>query len=371
MWNSQIRIDPSTPVHGREEIRAAQKAAETWWNVEGEPTKKFEKKLSELTGMKYVELVNSGSSANLAALMSLTTNYIPEDRRITPGDEVITTALSFPTTVSPILYAGAKPVFVDVERGTWNISPSQIEEMITSRTKAIIVAHALGNPFNVAELKRICKEHNLWLIEDNCDCLGGEFDGKKTGGFGDIATQSFYPAHHISTGEGGAVMTNNTQIQRGLNSIINWGRDCWCAPGCDNTCGARYTQQHGELPKGYDHKNTYTEFGQNLKMSQIQAAIGVEQMKRLPKFVEARRYNHAFLESVFEPYVEWFEKTVPYDGAVMSPFGYVIKLSEDAPFTKQEFEQLEVVHFFVVISQGNLYLQRMIDMIMQSIPTCR
>jgi CDP-6-deoxy-D-xylo-4-hexulose-3-dehydrase len=338
--SSQIRIDPSTPVHGEEEIRAAQKAAEQWWNVEGEPTREFSRVLGEYVGMKHVELVNSGSSANLAALLALTTNYIPEDRRLNRGDEVITTALSFPTTVSPIIYAGAIPVFVDVERHTWNISPIQVREMITSRTKAIMVAHAMGNPFNVKEIRAICNEFNLTLIEDNCDNLGSTVDGKRCGGFGDIATQSFYPAHHISTGEGGAVMTNNPRLHRAINSIINWGRDCFCAPGCDNTCGKRYEQpQQGELPQGYDHKNTYTEFGQNLKMSQIQAAIGVEQMKRLPGFVQARRFNHLYLESVFANFQQWFDKTVPYEGATMSPFGYVIKLNEKAPFTKKEFEQ--------------------------------
>jgi len=337
--SSQIRIDPSTPVHGREEVEAAQRAAEQWWNVEGEPTEEFERALSGFIGMKHVELVNSGTSANFAALMALTTDYIPVNRRLNKGDEVITTALSFPTTVSPIAYSGAIPVFVDVERNTWNISPGQVREMITDKTKAIMVAHALGNPFNLEEIMAICEEEGITLIEDNCDCLGGTWNGRKTGSFGHLSTLSFYPAHHISTGEGGAVMTNNFQLQRGLNAMINWGRDCYCPPGQDNTCGARYGQKHGELPKGYDHKNTYTEFGFNFKMSQIQAAIGVEQMKRLPGFIRDRQFNHKFLTAVFSQYKEWFEPTLAYDGAEMSPFGYVIKLNDKAPFTKREFEQ--------------------------------
>lgn len=337
--NSQTRIDPSGPTHGQEEIIAAKKAAEQWWNIEGEPTTAFKKALSEYVGVKYVELVNSGSSANLVALMAMTTNYIPENRRIKAGDEIITTALSFPTTVSPIIQAGCVPVFVDVDKNTWNVNTNQIEEMITPKTKAIMVAHALGNPFNVKALQYICEKYELTLIEDNADCLGGEYNGKKTGSFGHISTTSFYPAHHISTGEGGAVMTNNFAIHRALESMINWGRDCYCPPGQDDTCGARYGQKHGDLPYGYDHKNTYSEFGFNVKMSQIQAAIGVEQMKKLPSFVDARRYNHAYLESVFKNFSEWFDFTTPYENSTMSPFGYVIKLNRNTPFTKTEFEQ--------------------------------
>ena len=334
-----MRIDPSGPVYGEEEKLAAQKAAETWWNIEGEPTDAFKGALGEYVGMKHVELVNSGSAANLAALAALTTNYIPENRRLNKGDEVITTALSFPTTVSPIVYMGAIPVFVDAQRGNWNANPEQIKEMITSKTKAIMIAHALGNPFNVKEIQAICEEFGLTLIEDNADALGAKWNGKRTGGFGHISTVSFYPAHHISTGEGGAVMTNNFQIFRGLQSMINWGRDCYCAPGQDDTCGARYSQQQGELPKGYDHKNTYTNFGFNMKMSQIQAAIGVEQMKRLPGFVNMRKFNHKFLEQIFGYFPNWFETTQPYEGAEMSPFGYVVKITKQAPFTRREFEQ--------------------------------
>lgn len=332
------RIDPSTPVHGIEEIEAAQKASEQWWNVEGEPTKKFQEALAEFCGMKHVELVNSGTSANIAALLAMTTNYIPENRRVGKGSEIITTALSFPTTVSPIIFAGGLPVFVDVERGTWNINPEQVREMITEKTKAIMVAHALGNPFNLDAIRDICEEYGLTLIEDNADALGSKWQGNRTGSFGHISTTSFYPAHMISTGEGGAVMCNNFAIHRGLQSIINWGRDCYCPPGQDDSCGARYGQQQGDLPKGYDHKNTYTEMGMNLKMSQIQAAIGVEQMKRLPGFIVARKFNHRFLDEIFRWYPDWFEKTEKYEGADPCWFGYVIKLKPDAPFTKQQFE---------------------------------
>lgn len=332
-------INPAKQVHGEEEINAARSVIESGSWADGEPNRMFETALAKYHNMKYATLVNSGTSANFAAILALTTRYVQEKRRINPGDEVITTALSFPTTVSPIVYAGAVPIFVDVERGSWNIDTDQVLQMITERTKAIIVAHALGNPFNVKALKQIAVDYGITLIEDNCDCLGGEVDGQKTGSFGDVSTCSFYPAHHISTGEGGVVMTNNTQIQRGINAIVNWGRDCWCRPGCDDTCGARYSQQHGELPFGYDHKNTYSEFGFNFKMSSIQAAIGIEQLKRLAGFVDARRYNHAFLSELFGRYSDWFEATETYEDTIMSPFGYVVKLTDRAPFTKSEFEQ--------------------------------
>lgn len=673
-------IEPSGPVHGREEVEAIQRAAETWGKNQGEHTEAFKGALSEFLGVEHVFLVNSGSSANLAALMALTTNYIPEKRRLKRGDEVITAAMGFPTTVSPIVYAGAVPVFVDVEKGTGNINPRQVEEMITDKTKVIMVAHTLGNPFNLEEIMDLCNKYNLTLIEDNCDSLGSEWKGRKTGSFGHIATSSFYPAHHISTGEGGAVYTNRHELKRALESIINWGRDCftpesmvttargcipikdvlpgdkvmtrtgwervtkvviktphnemysikayghkpiettgdhkimvykngwkwtqardirvgdslrvqtisydmetigedimymlgvylaegglikgskgpsgygsnryyyhavefnlcddesyiierlkdtvgehfgvrgnvrrdkkrgmklrfksrklyefimencgtgstkkfisaevlqsgetiwsflkgyfdgdgsakgqgitvgssnlgiitqvqsllncysiragytvqlrkkpiiikgkvvknakplhvlniygesrknlerlfdrgemgakdyceavvekiaqldyqgelydlsvensheylvngllvhncWCGPGQDNSCGVRYGQQHGDLPFGYDHKNTYSEMGFNLKMVDLQASIGVEQMKRLPGFIRERKYTHAFLSRVFDCYRDWFVPTEVYEGADPCWFGYVVEVSDGAPFTRKEFEQ--------------------------------
>jgi CDP-6-deoxy-D-xylo-4-hexulose-3-dehydrase len=270
--------------------------------------------------------------------MALKSEFIPEDRRLQDGDEIITTALSFPTTVSPIIMAGCVPVFVDVESGTWNASPQQVREMISHKTKAMIFSHGLGNPFNVDMIRYLCREHNITLIEDNCDSLGSEWNGGRTGSFGDVSTLSFYPAHHISTGEGGAVCTNNAMIKRALTSIINWGRDCWCRPNCDDTCNKRFEQQLGGLPYGYDHKNTYSNLGMNLKMTDVQAAIGVEQMKRLPGYVVARRFNHEYARSVFKPYEEYFELPEVYEGANPSWFGYVIKVKPNTKFTARDLQ---------------------------------
>lgn len=329
-------INPAQQVHGREEIDAATQVIESGFWAEGPKAKEFKHALANFLGVRYVELTNSGSSANLAAVMALTTHWIEEDRRIKQGDEVITTALCFPTTVAPIKYAGAVPVFVDVDQSSWNIDPDQVEGAITEKTKAIIVAHNLGSPFDIDRIVDICKRHNLWLIEDNCDALGSKWKGQHTGTFGDIATSSFYPAHHISTGEGGAVYTNNPMIKRALESMINWGRDCWCEPGCDNTCGKRYGHQLGNLPFGYDHKNTYAELGFNLKMTDIQAAIGVEQLKRLPEFTVARRFNHDYLTKIFAQFPDWFQLHRDYESAESSWFGYVVKLNRGTPFTRDE-----------------------------------
>lgn len=328
-------INPAQQVHGEEELNAARRVIESGVWAGSKECDLFERELGEYIGCHFVTAVNSGSSANLAAILALTTESIPEHRRLFQGDEIITTALCFPTTVSPIVYAGCVPVFVDVERGTWNISPIQIEEMITDKTKAVIVAHNLGNPFNVDAVREVCEKYGLWLIEDNCDALGSEWDGKKTGSLGDIGTSSFYPAHHISSGEGGAVYTNNPKIAKGVRSIVNWGRDCVCRPGQDNACGRRYAQQFGDLPYGYDHKNTYSEFGLNLKMTDIQAAILREQLKRVDGFTMARRFNHDFLNQVLSGN-DYFEQTAIYEGANPSWFGYVIKVKEDSPFTARE-----------------------------------
>lgn len=328
-----MRINPAQQVHGAEEINAAIQTIKSGRWAEGPRAIQFRHALSKFLNVKNVTLVNSGSSANLAAIMALTTHWIPEDRRLNKGDEVITTALCFPTTVSPIIYAGAVPVFVDVDE-TWNIDPEEVRKAITPKTKAVIAAHALGNPFNLTELKKICKEHNLWLIQDNCDSLDSKWDGKRTG-VGDIGTSSFYPAHHISTGEGGAVYTNNPTLHKAIKSMVNWGRDCICNPGQDNACGKRYTQQHGGLPYGYDHKNTYSEWGFNLKMTDIQASLGIEQLKKLHDFTDIRRENHKFLWNLFAEY-KWFDLPKRHPESKPSWFGYVIKLKQ-APFTKQEF----------------------------------
>lgn len=334
--------EPISQVYGQEEINAGIDALQSGHWTEGWFSNEFKKMLSKYLNRKFVLLTNSGSSANLAAIMSLTTHWIPEDVRLKEGDEIITTALCFPTTVSPIIYAKCVPVFVDVDE-TWNIDCEQVEQMITQKTKAIIVASNLGNPFNIDRIVGICKKYNLWLINDNCDSLGSTWNGNQTGSFGDIATSSFYPAHQISTGEGGAVYTDNPFIFRGLQSMINWGRDCYCNPGIDNTCKRRFSQKFGDLPDRYDHKNVYTEFGFNLKMNDIQAAIGVQQLKKLGYFIEKRRYNFGELMITFAKY-NWFELPVIFEQSNPCWFGYVVKL-KDAPFTKDAFiEYLEFNH---------------------------
>lgn len=329
-------INPAQQIHGQEEIDAAVRVVKAGFWAEGGNAMKFKRDLCKLIGTRYAVLTNSGSSANLAAIMALTTHWIPEDRRLKQGDEIITSALCFPTTVSPIKYAGCIPVFVDVEPGTWNINPDQVEEMITPKTKAIIVAHNLGNPFNLTRIKEICDKYNLWLIQDCCDALCSKWNGENVGMQGDIATSSFYPAHHVSTGEGGAVYVNNPLLFRSVSSMVNWGRDCWCDPGEDDVCHKRYGWQLGNLPMGYDHKNSYAELGFNLKMTDIQAAIGVEQLKRLDGFIKARTYNHAFLRDLFSKYEQWFELPQKYEEADPNWFGYVIKLKKNAPFTRDE-----------------------------------
>lgn len=329
-------INPAQQVHGLEEIEAGEKALRSGHWAEGNYARQFRESLLAYLHKKYITLTNSGSSANLAAILALTTKFIPEHRRLLPDDEVITPALCFPTTVSPIIYSGAVPVFVDVEPGTWNIDPTQVVEQITPRTKAIVVAHNLGNLFNVGVIRKIAVENNLWLIEDACDAMGGKWNGEMAGSLGHIGTFSFYPAHHISTGEGGAACTDNVYLHKGMRSIANWGRHCWCEPAQDDSCGRRYEWQLGGLPKGYDHKNTYSEWGFNLKMTDIQAAIGDQQMLRLEGFVQARKANHARIREFFSQYEDWFELPEIYPGADPSWFGYVIKLKDSTPFNRDE-----------------------------------
>lgn len=270
-----------------------------FWLTAGRFTVELENSLKEYLGVKFAALTNSGSSANLIAFMALTSHLIEEKRRIKKGDEVITVAAAFPTTVSPIVQFGAIPVFVDVKIPNYNIDETQLEAALSPKTKAVFIAHTLGNPFNLKAVKSFCDKHGLWLIEDNCDALGAEYtiDGvtKKTGTIGDIGTSSFYPAHHMTMGEGGAVYTDNPVLYRAMLSFRDWGRDCHCLGGHDNMCGHRYDGQYGELPKGYDHKYVYSHFGYNLKVTDIQAAIACAQIKKLPTFVERRRGNFAKL----------------------------------------------------------------------------
>jgi CDP-6-deoxy-D-xylo-4-hexulose-3-dehydrase len=302
-----------------------------FWLTAGRYADVLEKKLKEYLGIKYCGLVNSGSSANLIAFMALTADELNE-RAIKRGDEVITVAAAFPTTVSPIVQYGANPVFVDIEIGTYNIDVSKLEGALSEKTKAVFIAHTLGNPFNLKAVKEFCDENNLWLIEDNCDALGAEYiiDGtrKKTGTVGDIGTSSFYPAHHMTTGEGGAVYTNNPLLHKIMMSFRDWGRDCVCPGGRDNLCGHRFDGQFGELPRGYDHKYVYSHFGYNLKMTEMQAAIGAAQVEKLPSFVEKRRFNFDYLLEKLSVASGALTLPVIESNAVPSWFGFPITVND-------------------------------------------
>jgi CDP-6-deoxy-D-xylo-4-hexulose-3-dehydrase len=287
-------IPMSGKVLDASELKAMVEASLDGWLTSGRFNDAFEKKLREFLGVKFLITTNSGSSANLLAFSALTSPKLKE-RAIKPGDEVIGVAAGFPTTVNPILQFGAVPVFVDIEIATHNIDVTKIEAAISPKTKAIMLAHSLGNPFNLKVILEICKKHNLWLIEDNCDALGSRYNGQLTGTFGDIGTLSFYPAHHITMGEGGAVFTNNAELKMIIESFRDWGRDCYCQPGKDNTCGKRFCWKLGDLPEGYDHKYTYAHAGYNLKITDMQAACGLAQMDKLEGFIQARKDNFKFL----------------------------------------------------------------------------
>lgn len=284
------RIPYAGRVYDESEMFSLLDASLDFWLTSGRFTKEFELSFAKKLGVRYSYLVNSGSSANLLAFAALTSHTLG-DRAIKPGDEVITVAAGFPTTVSPIIQFGCVPVFVDIELGTHNIDTSFLEEARSSRTKAVMIAHALGNPFNLGVVTEFCKKHGLFLIEDNCDALGAKYKGQLTGTFGDVGTSSFYPPHHLTMGEGGAVYSNNLKLKKAIESFRDWGRDCWCEPGCDNTCGKRFGHQLGTLPFGYDHKYIYQHLGFNLKATDMQASIGVEQLKKLDTFVAKRNQN--------------------------------------------------------------------------------
>jgi len=289
-------LPPSGKVLDAAELKSMVEASLDGWLTTGRFNEAFEKRLADYLGVKFLITTNSGSSANLLAFSALTSPRLGE-RAIKPGDEVIGVAAGFPTTVNPILQFGAVPVFVDIDIASHNIDVSKIEAAISPKTKAIMLAHSLGNPFNIKVVKEICQKHKLWLVEDNCDALGSRYDGQLTGTFGDIGTLSFYPAHHITMGEGGAVFTNNHELKQIAESFRDWGRDCYCAPGKDNTCGKRFCWKLGSLPEGYDHKYTYSHLGYNLKITDMQAACGLAQMDKLDSFVQARKDNFAYLRS--------------------------------------------------------------------------
>jgi CDP-6-deoxy-D-xylo-4-hexulose-3-dehydrase len=331
-------VPPSGKVIGAEELKNMVEASLDGWLTTGRFNDEFEQRLAQFIGVKYLITVNSGSSANLVAFSALTSPKLG-DRAIKPGDEVIGVAAGFPTTVNPILQFGAVPVFVDVELGTYNIDASKIEAAIGPKTKAIMLAHTLGNPYNLDLIVALCKKHNLWLVEDCCDALGSTYNGQLVGTFGDIGTLSFYPAHHITMGEGGAVFTNNPELKQIAESFRDWGRDCYCPPGKDNTCGRRFCQKLGNLPEGYDHKYTYSHLGYNLKITDMQAACGLAQLDKAPAFIQRRKDNFAFLKDRLATCEEFLILPEATPGADPSWFGFPITLRDNAPVTRVDLLQ--------------------------------
>ncbi len=326
-------VPPSGKVIGAQELKYMVEASLDGWLTTGRFNAEFEKKLAKFIGINHLITVNSGSSANLVAFNTLTSPKLG-DRAIKKGDEVIGVAAGFPTTVNPILQFGAVPVFVDVDPLTHNIDVSKIEAAISPKTRAIMLAHSLGNPFNLDVVTALCKKHNLWLVEDCCDALGTTYRGRMVGTFGDIATLSFYPAHHITMGEGGAVFTNNSQLNTIAESFRDWGRDCYCQPGKDNTCGKRFTQQHGDLPYGYDHKYTYSHVGYNLKISDMQAACGLAQLENAPQFIQARKENFAYLKNRLKSCEDFLQLPEATEHSDPSWFGFPITVKANCPVTR-------------------------------------
>lgn len=322
-------------VFGKEELTAAVQASLDFWLTSGPYTEQFESRFAKTVGMRHAFMVNSGSSANLLALTTLTSPHLG-DRALKPGDEVLTVAAGFPTTVTPILQNGLVPVYVDVDLETYVANDQAMEDAIGPKTKAIMMAHTLGNPFNLDLIESLAKKHNLWVVEDSCDALGGTYRGINLGTFGDLSTFSFYPAHHITTGEGGAVLTKRASMKPIVESFRDWGRDCWCAPGCDNTCLKRYEWQLGELPEGFDHKYTYSHLGYNLKSGDIQAAIGLAQLDRLESFVEIRRRNWKYLLQGLSDLEELLYLPKATQLSDPSWFGFALTIRKGSPKTRNE-----------------------------------
>jgi CDP-4-dehydro-6-deoxyglucose reductase, E1 len=332
------KVNYAGRVFDHNELVNSVEASLDFWLTEGRFSECFSEKISDFLGVENVLLTNSGSSANLLAFAALTSEKLG-DRRLKPGDEVISVAAGFPATVAPILQYGLVPVFVDVEIPTYNIDIDKIANAISPRTRCVFIAHTLGNPFNIEAVSDLVKEHDLWLIEDNCDAFGSTYKGKKTGTFGHLSTISFYPAHHITTGEGGAVCTNDPLLAQLVRAFRDWGRDCYCAGGENNTCGKRFSQQFGNLPVGFDHKYVYSEIGYNLKMTDIQAAIGAAQMDKLPGFCEKRKANFNEWTRIFSKYPEYFilpESTKNSDPAW---FAFIVTLKDGISFTRDEITQ--------------------------------
>jgi CDP-6-deoxy-D-xylo-4-hexulose-3-dehydrase len=334
-------VDP-VPVSGKvfdeEEVVHLLDASLDFWLTTGRFAEQFQREFARWMGVRHCALVNSGSSANLVALSALTSPKL-EERALRPGDEVITCAAGFPTTVNPIIQNRLVPVFLDAHIPTYNMDTTRLEEAISPRTRAIMIAHTLGNPYDLERVMEVARAHGLWVVEDTCDAVGAEYNGKKVGTFGDIATVSFYPAHHITMGEGGAVLTRNVRLKPLIESFRDWGRDCWCEPGVDNTCGKRFCWKLGDLPEGYDHKYTYSHIGYNLKLSDMQAAVGVAQLRKLPEFIARRRENYALLRAALEPLQDHLILPEATPGADPSWFGFPITLRPSAPVGRNELVQ--------------------------------
>jgi CDP-4-dehydro-6-deoxyglucose reductase, E1 len=331
-------VPVSGKVIGKEEIRNMIEASLDGWLTTGRFNKEFEKKIAEAVGAKIAITVNSGSSANLVAFMTLTSPKLGE-RAIKAGDEVITVAAGFPTTVNPSIQFGAVPVFVDIDIPTYNIDVSQIENAITKKTKAIMIAHTLGNPFNIKKVREICDKNNLWLVQDTCDALGSKFDNNKVGFYGDIGTLSFYPAHHITMGEGGVVYTNNMKLKRISESFRDWGRDCYCDPGKDNTCKKRFDWKLGDLPHGYDHKYIYSHCGYNLKITDMQAACGVAQIDKLESFIKRRNSNFNYLKKNLLDFKDKFILPEATENSTPSWFGFLLTTRDN------QIDRNKITHF--------------------------
>ena len=325
-------------VYGANDMQLLVDSALDFWLTTGRFNAAFEERLAKRIGVAHALTTNSGSSANLLALSTLTSHYFRGDA-LKPGDEVITVATGFPTTVNPSLQYGLVPVFVDVDIPTYNIRSDMIEAAVSEKTRAIMIAHTLGNPFDLAEVMRVAKKHNLWVVEDCCDALGAKYDGHNVGTFGDVGTLSFYPAHHITMGEGGAVFTDKPRLKRVIESMRDWGRDCWCAPGMDNTCGKRFCRKLGSLPMGYDHKYTYGHAGYNLKITDMQAAVGLAQLDHLDGFIAARQRNFDTLTALLRPLEDVFILPEATPNSQPSWFGYPITIRPGAGINREELVQ--------------------------------
>ena len=344
------KIPYASRIYDEKEMISLVDASLDFWLTAGRYAKQFEEEFARFLGIEHCILTNSGSSANLLAISALTSPKL-EERRLKPGDEVITTACAFPTTVNPIIQNDLIPVFLDVDVGTYNIQADKIEEALSEKTKAIFLAHTLGNPFNLEKVLEICERYNLWLIEDNCDALGSKYNGRCTGTFGHIATFSFYPAHHITMGEGGALVTNDVRLKQIIVSFRDWGRDCWCEPGHDNTCGKRFEWQLGSLPYGYDHKYIYSHIGYNLKVTDMQAAVGAAQLKKLPEFIKSRKENYRVFYEELKKYEDYFILPKATDKSDPSWFGFPLTIKENAPFSR-----IEIVNYL----EGNKIATRLL-----------